>query len=207
MRHWRAVVAAVAMMAAGEAAAACGGSGRLVYIDAFDKLSADWGEENKFVKVTGGELVITQTDRSYSLFAEPMYRNVDYCATVKLTESSKLSGSYGGLAFWARDNDRYFTFQITLDGYATVYEYNYGDWTALIDDRAFSAIKKGIGAVNELRVVTKGSNATFFVNGQEFDTIQSKATPGTQHIGFSIEGPEGTNSRATFAFDNLEVRN
>jgi hypothetical protein len=197
----------VAALGAGDAAAACGGTGRLVYTDAFDKLGADWGTENRFVKVTGGELVITQQDRSYSLFAQPGYRDVDYCATIRLTESSKLSGSYGGLAFWARDNDRYFTFQITLDGYGTVYEYNYGDWTSLIDDRAFAAIKKGIGAVNELRVVTRGPNATLYVNGQKFDTLQAKGTPGTQRIGFSIEGPEGANSRATFAFDNVEVRN
>ncbi len=196
----------VATLCAGSALAACGGTGKVVFTDSFVSLGKEWGSEDKFMSVKGGEMIIAEQQKAYSIWATPEYRNVDYCATVRLTESSDLGSSYGGLMFWARDNDHYFTFQITLDGYGTVYEFDDGDWKSLIDDRAFPAIKQGIGAVNELRVVTRGSNATFYVNGQKFDTVTVKTAPGTQHIGFAIEAPSGDGGKATFAFDNLEVR-
>jgi hypothetical protein len=198
------VVLAVAALSAGDPAIACG-TGKVLVSDTFDTLSKDWGGENDFMKLKGGEMVIAEKEKAYSIFSDPVYRNIDYCAAVKLIESSDLTASYGGLMFWVRDSDHYFTFQITLDGYATVYEFN-NDWESIVDDRKFGAIKLGIGAVNELRVVTRGPSATFYVNDQKFDMVTVKTAPGTQHIGFTVEAPEATGGKATFAFDNLQVR-
>jgi hypothetical protein len=195
------LVVLIAAMGAGDPAVACG-SGKLLTSDTFDTLRSEWGSEDAFMKLKSGEMVIAEQEKAYSIYASPTYRDVDYCASVKLLESSDVSSSYGGLMFWARDSDHYFTFQITLDGYATVYEFN-NDWTSLIDDRKFAAIKSGVGAVNQLRVVTKGRNATLYVNDQKFDSITVKNAPGTQRIGFTVEAPEDSGGKATFAFDNL----
>jgi hypothetical protein len=199
--------AALALFAAAGAALACGTSGRLAYADAFDTFRSDWGDQDEEMKLKGGELTFAETDgQSYTIYASPMFREVDFCLTMKVTESSAFDETYGGIIFWARDYDHYYGFQITPDGYATVFEYA-DDFMMLIDDVEFSAIKQGIGAINELRVVTKGRNATFYVNDKVFDTLTSKTPPGTQHIGIAVDAPTGDKAKAAFAFDNVQVRN
>jgi hypothetical protein len=206
-RTFAPILAALAGLGAADMASACGSSGKVVFADAFDSLSSEWGTQDAFMKLKNGELTLAETDgKSYAVYAGPSFRDVDFCATMKVTDSSAIDESYGGIIFWARDIDHYYAFQITLDGYATVFEYA-AEWKGMIDDRAFSAIKKGIGAVNELRVVTKGPNATFYVNDQKFDTINVKNPPGTQHIGFTVDAPTATGGKAAFAFDNVQVRN
>jgi hypothetical protein len=190
-------------------AAACG-TGVLRFSDAFDTLNSDvWGNSNKAMSVKAGQMVLTQSNGNSSKAiattgnAVGRFRNVDYCANVVLNDSPDLPSTYGGLLFWAKDSDHFYDFSITLDGYAGVFKYD-GDWTTLIDDTSSDAIKKGKGAVNELRVVTHSGTATFYINGQMFDTITEKTSPGTSYVGLVAESPDkGT---ATFSFDNAAVR-
>ncbi len=196
--------AALASLGIADLALACG-SGKVNYADTFDTFSSDWGKQGDVMKLKSGELTFTQVDgKSFSVFALPEFRNIDFCVNLKVTESTAHGESYGGIMFWTRDIDHFYGFQITPDGYATVFQYD-EDFMTLIDDRAFSAIKQGINAVNELRVVTRGPNATFYVNNQKFDTLNVKTAPGTSHIGLTIDAPLDK-GKAAFAFDNVQVR-
>ena len=153
-----------------------------------------------------GQMVIAQTNGGfYTALADPgiRFRNIDYCANVVLTDGSDLPSSYGGLLFWTLDNDHFFTVMITLDGYAGVFKYD-GDWTTLIDDTPFTGIHQGKGATNEVRVVTHSGMATFYINGQMFDSINVKDSPGTSQVGLIVESPKKGN--ATFSFDNAALR-
>jgi hypothetical protein len=197
-------VAALVMLATTGAYAACG-TGKLVFSDKFDTLnSKEWGTADKWMSVNSGKLTIAETDGGfYTAYDGRKYRDVDYCVLATLTEGTDLASSYGGLMFWTRNSDDFYAFHITLDGYANVYRYD-GDWTAIIDDRVFNGVKQGVGAVNELRVVTHGSSATFYINGQKFDTITDKHAPGTSSIGLVVQSP--SKGKATYNFDNLEIR-
>jgi hypothetical protein len=191
-----------AIAAGGKSAGACG-TGKLLFADSFDAMTTSWGHADEFMKVQGGKLVMNEANgKFYVVDAGQTYSDVDYCAVVKLTQSSKLSGSYVGLTFWGQDVDHFYTLQITLDGYATVYQYT-GDWKTIVKDRAVGSIKKGIGAENTLRVVTQGDSATFYINGQKFDAITGTPPSNGQHIGFTVEAP--AKGKATFALDNVEV--
>ena len=201
--HCGGAVVVVALVASGTAVSACG-TGKVVFSDSFDTLNqTTWGAVDDHMRVANGAMTIDEQDgKFYALYAEPVFRGVDYCANVTLNDSSDIPSSYGGVSFWMRSPNDFYAFEITLDGYATVYRYN-GTWTSLIDDRAFAAIKQGVGAVNELRVVTKGPNATFYVNDQKFDVISDKTVPGSSQVGMVVEAPK--NGHAAFAFDDTVV--
>ena len=204
-RKWICALAALTAVGAGGTASACG-NGRVAFSDAFDALdSAVWGNADSSMSVKGGKLTLSQSDGNFhAVNAVQKFRDVDFCALTILTSGTDLAASYGGLTFWQRNSKDFYTFQITLDGYADVYRYD-GDWTAIIDDRPFASIKQGVGAVNELRVVTHAYTATFYVNGVKFDSITDKRPPGTSNIGLMVDSPPQGGS-ATFAFDSVEVR-
>jgi hypothetical protein len=195
-------LSALALIAGGGAASACG-AGVVRFSDSFDTLQKTWGSADKWMSVKNGQMVIAENNGGwYTAEGGGGYRNIDYCADVVLNDTSDEASSYGGLLFWMRDTDHFFAFSITLDGFAAVYRYD-GDWTSLIDDTPFDAVHEGKGAVNELRVVTHSGTATFYVNGQMFDSVSATDSPGTSHIGLIVESPDKGN--ATYAFDNVAV--
>jgi hypothetical protein len=58
-------------------------------------------------------------------------------------------------------------------------------------------------AINELRVTTVGSNATFHVNGSQFEELEGSPPENGQQIGlFAASPPSGA---ARFGFDNLKI--
>ena len=65
------------------------------------------------------------------------------------------------------------------------------------------AIKKGIGQVNKLRVVTKGHQATAYINDKQVTTFNGQPPPGGGCIGVSGGSPE--NAQNTWQFTNLQV--
>ncbi|HZP20719.1 MAG TPA: hypothetical protein VFB16_11000 [Bauldia sp.] len=196
-------LAAVAMLAGGGAASACG-SGRLLFSDSFDDLKTEWGGADDNMKVASGKMTIGEKDGNfYVVTAAPTFPEVDFCANVALVEGTDLAGSYGGIVFWAKDTNNFYTFQITLDGYATAYVYDDGKWKSLVDDKEAASIKQGTGATNELRVVTNGTKAVLYINGTAFQTIEG-TPPARQHIGFTAEAP-ANNGSATFSFDDVAV--
>jgi hypothetical protein len=105
--------------------------------------------------------------------------------------------------FWAKDLKNFYTFQITLDGYATVYQKINDEWKQIIKDREADSIHQGTTRFNEIEVVTRGHQATFYINGEHFDDIAGLEPDGGQHIGFTMEAPDS--SDATFDMDDVTV--
>ena len=66
-----------------------------------------------------------------------------------------------------------------------------------------AGLTAGEGAVNELRVVTRGDLAVFSVNGREFTRTRGQPPGGGQQVGvFAASFGEAP---AVFAFDDLTV--
>ena len=69
--------------------------------------------------------------------------------------------------------------------------------------RPDDAIKKGEGAENQVKVVTKGNQATIFINGKQVYIFTGQPPQGGSLVGFyGSSGPQGQNS---FAFSNFKV--
>ena len=69
--------------------------------------------------------------------------------------------------------------------------------------RESDAIKKGEGAVNQIKVVTKGNKATISINGKEVISLSGQPPQGGSLVGFKVaSGPEGANS---VAFSDFQV--
>ena len=201
MRWWLLCVALVPLSAS--PAWACG-NGKVLLSDSFDTLQPMWGDATDFVKVVDGRLQLSEADgKSYSIYAGLTFDDMDICAKIRLVQTDKVSGAYAGLMFWAKDLDNFYTFQITLDGYATVYQQVDNEWKALIKDRQVDSIHQGTVRFNEIEVVTRGHQATFYINGERFDDISGLEPDGGQHIGFTVEAPEG--GHAVFVADDLQV--
>ena len=201
MRWWLLCLALVPLSAG--PASACG-NGKVLLSDTFDTLQPMWGDANDFVKVVGGQLQLSETaGKSYTAYAGPTFDDMDVCAKVKLVKTDKVSGAYVGLLFWTKDVDNFYTFEITLNGYATVYQQVNKEWKAVIKDRQVNSIHQGTTRFNEIEVITRGHQATFLINGVHFDDISGLEPDGGQHVGFTVEAPD--TGPAVFVADDLKV--
>jgi hypothetical protein len=90
-----------------------------------------------------------------------------------MTKSDDLERG-GGLIFWAKDNSNYYYLLVSGNGQFTVRRYVNSQSLAPVDWRESAAIKKGVGQVNELRVVTKGNQARVYINDTEVITFNGQ---------------------------------
>src|SRR5665213_103339 len=201
MRGWLLGVALIALSA--PSAWACG-DGKVLLSDSFDTFQSMWGQPNDYVKVVDGRLQLSEVpNKSYSIYADPTFDDMDLCARLRLVKTGKPSGAYVGVMFWAKDVDNFYTLQITPDGYATVYQQINKQWTQIIKDRQVAAIHQGATRFNELEVVTRGHDAALYINGGHFDDVAGQEPDGGQHVGFTVEAPD--TSDAVFVADDLTV--
>ncbi len=78
-----------------------------------------------------------------------------------------------------------------------------GRWLTPIAWTPNEAINKGLGQVNKLRVVTKGRQATAYVNDKQVATINGQPPAGGGCIG--LTGGSAEKIQNTWQFSNLKV--
>lgn len=100
-------------------------------------------------------------------------------------------------------NDDFYTFRISGDGFYTVEKTEQGEATAVIDWTASSLIDQAEGAANILTVQGKGDAYTLYINGQQVNTFTDAAYSGGT-FGFMVDNYDET-APANFTFDDLKV--
>jgi hypothetical protein len=192
----------VFLLAATGAACACEGSVVLLE-DHFSTNASIW-ESSSSTTLADGKLELkTKAGKADKVIGSPLYKDVDLCADMAVVAGSNLSTVYVGLGFWMTDYQNLYTFQITPEGFAGVYRLNKDKWETTLEDKASDSIKKGRDAVNTLRVVTDGNNATLYINGDQFGEITGEPPEEGQHVGFVVEA--SSQSSSTFQFDDMNV--
>jgi hypothetical protein len=183
---------------------ACEGS-KTLFEDTFDRLDPTWGVEDDSFFVQNGELrILPNPDQAYYAFNNSgYYDDVDFCVDVIAVNADLAGDSYAGEIFWGIDKDNYYSFLVTADGYASVFRRQKGKTLSQVDWEQFSAIKTGADAVNQLRIVTKGNQATLYVNGTEFRTITGQPPEDGWQFGVRAASPKS--SKATYGFDNVKL--
>jgi hypothetical protein len=189
---------------AGGASAACTGA-TVLFQDNFDQLQPTWGEPNEALKFDGGQLVVTPAADQY--FWQPntanLYDDIDLCVNMTTVTGVDPEEAKAGLLFWYVDINNFYVFELAPNGKASAWRRQRGRWLVQVAWQEAKGANQGDGAINELRVTTIGSQATFFVNGTQFKELTGSPPDNGQQVGiFAVSPAKGA---ATFAFDNFKV--
>jgi glucose/mannose transport system substrate-binding protein len=183
-------------------------TGEVLYEDNFINLDPSWGPASEILSVKEGKLTLkpalntTQSVLNQSnLFADADIR-IDVAMSATDTNVPGVLDVPGGLIFWAKDYDDFFCLCINAIGSFKVSHYVTGQWLNPVNWTQNEAINKGVEQVNRLRVITKGSEATAYVNDKQVATIKGQPPPEGSRVGIS---GSTKNSQDTWHFANLKV--
>jgi hypothetical protein len=199
-----AALVAIAMLAGTGAAQACG-DGTVVFEDSFDSFQPTWGKTTDELMVDNGELIM-KPKADFTLWApntSAIYDDVDLCVNVTSVESIDANNSFAGVVFWYIDDSNYYTLEIDADGYASVWRRQKGRWLSQVDWVKVDNLTSGDGSTNELRVVTKGNVATYYLNGDVFREAMGVPPDNGQQVGTIASSPK--KGVATYSFDDFTV--
>jgi hypothetical protein len=132
----------------------------------------------------------------------------DMSACVDLTIASggpKLNYTFGGLAFWSVDVSNTYYLAIGPTGTFSVARYIGGRFISIVGWTSNPAVKTGLNQVNHLRVVTKGTSATLYINDKQVAFINGQPPQGGSEIGLIADS--GPRTRDVYQFSNLKVTN
>ncbi len=184
---------------------ACKGS-EVYYEDNFTSLDPAWGEANANLNVANGKLVIQpDVNTSYPIINQAnIFEDMDACVNVSLTKSDDPNYG-GGLIFWAKGYDDYYYLLVTGDGWYTVKRWVNKRVLEPVSWRQNSALKKGLGEVNQLRVVTKGNEAKVYINDTEVVTFKGQPPQGGSFVGLTGNSPANAQNKNVWEFSDLKV--
>ena len=199
-----ALAGALLLAGATPAAAVCPGLDVLVE-DQFATMAPTWGEPSADLKVEDGQFRVSPAAGTYAwaINNTGLFDDVDMCVTVTTVAGVDSTDAFGGVVFWYHDINNFYAFQVAPNGRASVWRRQRGKWLAQIEWRAAENANAGDGGSNELRVTTVASEATFYVNGTEFGTIDGSPPEEGQQIGLLAGSPD--DAASVFAFDGLRV--
>ncbi len=178
-------------------------AGEILYEDKFANLDPSWGTPGERLSVEDGKLTLKpSSDTTQSILNQAnVFTDADISVDIILPAGDV--SVPGGLIFWAKDLSNFYCLCIDAAGYFKISRYVTDRWLQPVDWIESEAIKKGIGQVNKLRVVTKGHQATAYINDQRVATFNGQPPQGGGCIGVSGGSPE--NAQNTWQFTNLQV--
>ncbi len=197
------------------ALAGCGGARKgssaqglspLPYEDAFDDPTGGWYTEERpevTIAYRDGALHILVQVEGYAAWSVVERRFRDFIVEVDATQVEGPDNNSYGLILRHVDDDHFYRFDISGDGYYNIQKWVDGEPQGLIPDWTPSeAIHQG-AATNHLRVVARGPTMTFYVNGVELAQVEDGDYPEGRIglvVGTFLDAPG-----AHIAFDNLRV--
>jgi 3-keto-disaccharide hydrolase len=182
-----------------------GFAAQVLFEDHFATFDPSWGVESEKIHVDHGKLIINgQTNLTYNYLNQTGVLPNDMDASFTMSFTKAEEPEYGsGFLFWARDYDAWYSFLINPNGWFAVQRFDAGHYSMPVTWRESDVIAKGEGRVNQVKVVTKGNQATVFVNGEKVISLTGDPPKGGSLIGFRVaSGSEGSNS---VAFSDLQV--
>ena len=178
-------------------------AGEILYEDNFTNLDPSWGIPGERLSVKDGKLTLKPApDTTQSILNQAnVFDDADIRVEVILPAGD--ASVPGGLIFWAKDHSNFYCLCIDAAGYFKISRYVTDRWLQPVGWIENEAINKGIGQVNKLRVVTKGHQATAYINDKQVATFNGQPPQGGGCVGVSGGSPE--NAQNTWQFANLQV--
>lgn len=199
-RHWILLVLWLMLLSF----VACAPQGSAAWTETFDA-PGDWhlsSDAAADVSVADGQLRIHIIEMGQVAWASGGRSYGDFRLTVEATQVSGPVDNEYGVLVRVSDDQHFYAFSISGDGYVRAARYNGTSWEVLGPDwQPSDAVNQG-EATNVLEVEARGSAFVFRVNGEQVlqveDTTYTKGDVGLYAGAFS----EGD---VVIAFDNLEV--
>ena len=144
--------------------------GELLYHEDFrdpDSGWDTWSDESTSGKYVDGAYRLAVSRKDYMAWSYPVdgevFKDVAIEVDARQIEGS-LDSTFGLIVRHQVDEEQYYWFQISGDGYYSVEKKWEGEWVLLQPWEASGAINQGLDATNQIRVVCYGDWFSFYVN-------------------------------------------
>jgi hypothetical protein len=181
---------------------------RLLYQDDFRDPASGWdawydgGTSGKYVD--GGYRLAVYLD-NYMAWSHPADTKElrDFAIEVDARQvEGSLDSTFGPIVRVQTEEEQYYWFQISGDGYYSVERKEEGQWALLQEWQASSAIHQGLDATNRIRVICYGDRFSFYVNGAHLTDV----TDDSLRAGIiGLAAGAYTEPPVVVHFDNLSV--
>jgi len=182
--------------------------GALIYGDDFGDPDSGWdvyAEATTWAGYRDGEYRLAIDQEEYVTWANPDLPAPlsDVEAEVEVRQvAGPLDDNFGLLVRYQDDDENFYWFQISGDGYYSVDRMQAGEWLTLVPWAESEAINQGLGAVNHLTVVCHGDQFAFYVNDAYLTTVTDDTFPaGSIGLAAGTFDEPGVDVR----FDNVKV--
>ena len=175
----------------------------VLYEDNFATLNPGWGAPNEAVGVKDGKLAIAPSADRWRVVLNQsnVFDDADIAVEVTMSAGDGFTQP-GGLMFWGKDYSDFYGLVVSANGRFSIVRLVGDRWLYPVDWQDNSAIKKGVGQMNRLRIVTRGRQATAYINGEEVATFSGQPPAGGGCLGLYGESGKTPN---VWRFSNLRV--
>jgi hypothetical protein len=157
----------------------------VLFEDDFTALDPSLGEANEYQWTKDGVFFKKlANERSWAgLYQSFVFENADVTMKARFPQDAAKTGAAVGIAFWGRDSSDYYTLEVTDAGAYRVSHNIRGRWLFPVPIRKCPSLKTEPGDWNDLRVVTLGRQAEFYVNGEKLIAILGQPPDGGGTLG------------------------
>jgi hypothetical protein len=179
---------------------------QVVLSDPLTSWPLNFGAQGSSVSLKNGAVHITAPPNGAGYVMYSGFTFTDMDASVTIT-ANNATGNAAGLLFWATGPNDFYDFALAggTNSFAVYRHVSTAptQWQAIVPYMNNANIKTGAGAVNTLRLVTKGNSLTLYVNGQSVGSLGVMAPQGGGGVG--IEGEGAAKGTSDYTFSNLTV--
>jgi len=178
----------------------------ILYQDDFSDPNSGWpsvSDADKSAQYSNGQYLMQAIAAKQDIWAHPGQNFDNVSITVDATKSGGAENNDFGIVCRYKDNNNFYFFLVSSDGYQAIGKYVEGNFSYLSADKMqpTTAVKSGT-ATNSLRADCNGSTLTLYANGQMLSTTTDPSfTMGD--VGLMVGTFEEPN--VSIQFDNFVV--
>jgi len=187
-------------------AVTAGLAGNVLFEDKFTAMDAGWGVPANYYFVKDGKIIISPpVGTAVAPINQSAFFPNDMDASITMNfQKGAGEDRASGFLFWVNSATEYYALMLSPNGMVGVLRSVAGGRVLMPAPwQQSDAIKKGEGVDNVLRVVTKGTQGTAYINGRQVAVFSGQPPAGGSQIG--LKASSGDTAANVVAFSNFKV--